>query len=218
MPVVQKPALRVAVVEDEHFTREALRKLLDGSGRCKVSGAFSCMEDALPGIVADLPDVVVVDIGLPGISGVDGIRILRGHYPQLALLVFSVYEDDEHIFEAVRAGACGYLLKTMQLSRMVESIEDVMGGGAPMSPRIARRILQLFRVMRPPEPSGTDLSPHEIRLLRLLAGGHTYKSAALGLGVTSHAVSFHLRNIYEKLHVHSKAEAVGKATRIGILN
>ena len=217
MQSAQKPMVRVAVIEDERVTREALQKLLDGSERCRVADAFGCMEDALPKIGADLPDVVVVDLGLPGISGIDGIRILRGRYPHLAMLVLSIYADDVRIFDAVCAGACGYLLKTMPLARLVESIEDVVDGGAPMSPQIARRVLQLFRVMRPPERAGDELTPHEIRLLKLLAEGHTYKTAAIELDVTPHTVSFHLRHIYDKLQVHSKAEAVSKALRSGIV-
>ncbi len=217
MASIDQSIIRVGIVEDHRATREILYKLLDGSANCRVAAVFACMEEALPGIGVDLPDVVLVDIGLPGMSGIDGIRILRNRYPNIPLLVLSVYGDDERIFEAICAGACGYLLKTMPLACLADSIQDVMNGGAPMSPQVARRIIQLFREMRPPERANDGLTPHEIRLLKLLAEGHTYKTAAVQLGVTPHTVSFHLRHIYDKLQVHSKSEAVSKALRRGLL-
>jgi DNA-binding NarL/FixJ family response regulator len=218
MGTTAQPVVRVGIVEDERVTRELLQKLLDGSGNCRVGAAFGCMEEALSEIGTHLPDVVLVDIGLPGMSGIEGIRILRGRYPHIPLMVLSVYRDDERIFEAVCAGACGYLLKTMPLARLAESIQDVVHGGAPMSPEVARRVVELFRRMRPPERASHDLTAHEIRLLKLLAEGHTYKTAAVQLGVTAHTVSFHLRQIYDKLQVHSKSEAVSKALRRGLVS
>jgi DNA-binding NarL/FixJ family response regulator len=154
-----------------------------------------------------------VDIGLPGISGIEGIRQLRQLYPQLHLLVLTVYSDDERIFDAICAGACGYLLKKTPPARLLESITEVAGGGAPMSPEVARRVVELFRTIRPPERADYRLTPHEIRLLQLLVDGRNRKSAAVELGVSVHAVSFHLRHIYEKLQVHSRSEAVAKALR-----
>ncbi len=148
-----------------------------------------------------------------GISGLEGIRRLKEDHPDLPLLVLTVYDDDERIFEALCAGACGYLLKKTPPAKLLESIQEVMQGGAPMSPEVARRAVALFRDFAPPEKADYHLTPHELRLLKLLAEGHTYKTAAAQLNVTVHTVWFHLRKIYEKLQVHSKSEAVAKALR-----
>ena len=171
------------------------------------------MEEALPAIGAAAPDVALIDIGLPGMSGVDGIREIRRRYPRIRLLVLSVYNDDSRVFNAICAGACGYLLKKTPPAKLLESICEVVAGGAPMSPEIASRVLSLFRENAPPSHADYNLTPHELRLLKLLVEGYNYKTMAGLLGVTVHTVSFHMRNIYEKLEVHSKSEAVVKALR-----
>lgn len=157
--------------------------------------------------------LVLVDIGLPGMSGVQGIREIRRRHAGIRLLVLSVYNDDERIFNAICAGACGYLLKKTPPERLLDSIREVVAGGAPMSPEIASRVLALFRENAPPQQADYNLTPHELRLLRLLVEGHNYKTMSVLLGVTVHTVSFHMRKIYEKLEVHSKSEAVSKALR-----
>jgi len=214
---VETSTIRVAIIEDQRTTREALTTLLNGSPGFRASGAFGSMEEALPKIAVDLPDVVLIDIGLPGMSGTEGIRYLRERHPNLQMLVLTVYEDDERIFEAMCAGACGYLLKKAPLTRLLESIREVVDGGAPMSPEVARRVIRLFYEIRPPVRANYELSPHEVRLLKLLAEGHSYRTAAAELGVSAHTVSFHLRSIYDKLQVHSKSEAVSKAFRHGLI-
>jgi DNA-binding NarL/FixJ family response regulator len=159
----------------------------------------------------DVPDVALLDIGLPGMSGVDGIRLLKERYPRMLMLTLTVHDDDARIFDALCAGASGYLLKNTEPARLVESVKEAARGGAPMSPEVARRVIRLFREIRPPERADYSLTPHEIRILKLLVDGHNYKSAAARLGVTTSTVSFHLQHIYEKLQVHSKTEAVAKA-------
>src|SRR5207248_8553720 len=146
--------------------------------------AFRSMEEALAGLPRDLPDVALVEIGLPGMSGIDGIRHLAQLYPKLHLLVLTVYSDDDRIFDAICAGACGYLLKKTPPARLLESIAEVAGGGAPMSPEVARRVVELFRQVRPPERADYQLTPHEMRLLKLLVEGHNYKTAAVHLNVS----------------------------------
>jgi len=163
------------------------------------------MESALEDIGRDLPHLALVDIGLPGMSGIEGIRILGDRYPGLLMLVLSVYNDDERIFDALCAGACGYLLKNTPPARLLASLEEAVMGGSPMSPQIARRVVTLFRDTRPPETPDSQLTPHETRLLKLLVEGHSYKSAAKELRVSVHAISFHMRSIYDKLQVHSKS-------------
>ena len=146
-------------------------------------------------------------------SGIDGIRILKEHYPKLIILMLSVYDDDERIFDALCAGACGYLLKKTPPARLLEALREAAGGGGPMSPEVAARVITLFREIRPPDRAAYNLTPHESRLLRLFVEGHNYKTAAAELGVTVHTISFHLRSIYEKLQVHSKSEAVAIALK-----
>src|SRR5580700_9889078 len=182
-------ALKIAIVEDQPKIREGLRILIDSAEGFRCSGSFGSMELALEGIDQDLPDVALVDIGLPQMSGIDGIRLLKKDHPQLAILMLTVYDDDRRIFDALCAGACGYLLKTTPPARLLESLREAAGGGAPMSPAVARRVLDLFRQFRPPERADYGLTAHEIRLLKLLVEGHNFQSAAGKLGVTVHAIS-----------------------------
>jgi DNA-binding NarL/FixJ family response regulator len=203
----------VALIEDERHIREALEALINGHEGYRCMGAFRSMEEALSRPWPRVPDVVLVDIGLPGMSGLEGLRYLRERCPTAALVMLTVYEDDERIFDALCAGACGYLLKRTPSAKLLENLREAKLGGAPMSPEVARRVISLFRTVRPPARANYDLTPHEVRLLKLLVDGHNYKSAAAELGVTFHTVAFHVQNIYEKLQVHSKSEAVAKALR-----
>lgn len=207
------PPLKVALIEDQPTIREGLRTLIDGTAGYRCSGSFGSVEEALNLIGNAIPDVVLVDIGLPRMSGIEGIRVLRQKYPDLPALVLTVYDDDKRIFDAICAGACGYLLKKTPPARLMESLKETVEGGAPMSPEVARRVIALFREVRPPQSADYQLSPHEIRLLRLLVEGHNYKTAAAELKVSVNTIRFHIRSIYEKLHVHSKSEAVAKALR-----
>lgn len=202
----------VAIVEDQREIREGLAALITGTPGFRCTGRFASMEEALAGLHG-APGVVLLDIGLPGMSGIEGLGLLRERYPGLAVLMLTVYDDDDRIFEAICAGAGGYLLKTTPPARLLESITDVAGGGAPMSSEVARRVIRLFRDIRPPTRADYDLTPHETRLLRLLVNGHNYKTAAVELGVSVNTIAFHMRRIYEKLQVHSKSEAVAKALR-----
>src|SRR5580765_5179975 len=213
MNAENEPTIRVAIVEDRREIREGLSTIINGTPGFRCSGSYRTMEDALEHIGADLPDIVLNDIGLPGMSGIDGIRILKERYPSLLVLMLTIYNDDDRIFDALCAGASGYLLKNTQPARLLEALREAMAGGAPMSPEVARRVIALFREFRPPDSTKCELTPHEIRLLRLFVEGHNYRTAAAELGVTVHTISFHLRSIYEKLQVHSKSEAVAKALR-----
>jgi DNA-binding NarL/FixJ family response regulator len=209
--------IRVAIIEDHHKFRECLEFLLNNTAGYRCVGSFRSMEEALEKIKFELPDVALVDIGLPGMSGVDGVRVLKERYPALLMLMNTVYDDDERIFQALCAGASGYLLKKTPPVKLLESLKEAIAGGAPMSPEVARRVLTLFRNVRPPERGDYQLTPHELRLLKLLVEGHSYKTAATQLGVSVKTISFHLQKIYEKLQVHSKSEAVAKAFRNGLV-
>jgi DNA-binding NarL/FixJ family response regulator len=211
---VQRPAdliIKTAIVEDQRDIRDALTALINGTAGYRCTGSFRSMEEAFEKIRQDLPDVVLCDIELPGMNGIEGIRILKERYPDLLLLMLTVYDDDERIFDALCAGACGYLLKRTPPAKLLESLREAVTGGAPMSPEVATRVITLFREIRPPERCDYELTPHETRLLKLLVEGHNYTTAAVELGVSYNTIKFHMRHIYEKLQVHSKSEAVSKA-------
>src|SRR5580765_8698968 len=205
--------IKVAIVEDRREIRQGLAMLIGGTEGFRCTGSYGSMEEALQKISFELPDVVLNDIGLPGMSGIEGIKILKERYPNLLILMLTVYDDDDRIFDALCAGACGYLLKRTPPLKLLESLKEAVDGGAPMSPEVARRVISLFREIRPPERADYDLTPHETRLLKLLVEGHNYKTAAVEVGVSVTTVAFHMRNIYDKLQVHSKSEAVAKALR-----
>lgn len=212
--VSQSPnIIKVLLIEDLRDVREGLTVLINGSPGFRCSASFRTMEEALRSLAVDLPDVVLTDIGLPGMSGLEGMRILKERYPELPIVALTVYDDDDDIFDALCAGASGYLLKNTPPVRLLEGLRDVVSGGAPMSPEVARRVIHLFREFRPPERSPSQLTPQETELLKLIVDGHSYKTAATRLAISASTVSFHLQNIYSKLQVHSKSEAVAKALR-----
>ena len=211
------PVIDVAIVEDQRETREGLSFLINSTDHFECRHVYASMEAALEGIGKKPPRVALIDIGLPGLSGIDGVRILRDRHPSIAPVVLTVYKDDERIFQAICAGACGYLLKKTQPARLLEAVREIAGGGAVMSPEVAIRVVELFRKTQTPEHSSAGLSPQEMRLLKLLTEGHQNKTAAAELGISIHTVSFHLRSIYEKLHVHSRSEAVARALRDGLV-
>ena len=210
-------SVRVAIIEDQREVREGLRTLIDGTSGFKCVSSFRTMEEALAGIDANPPDVILTDIGLPGMSGVEGIRILRERHKAIPIVALTVYDDDDDVFNALCAGASGYLLKNTPPARLLESLREVADGGGPMSPEVARRVIRLFRQFRPPQRAEYHLSQQETEVLKLLVDGHHYKTAAKTLGISVNTVSFHLRNIYAKLEVHSKSEAVAKALRKGLV-
>jgi DNA-binding NarL/FixJ family response regulator len=205
--------VKVVIIEDVREVREGLAILINGTPRFRCTNSFRTMEDALAALRTSCPDVILTDIGLPGMSGVEGIRLLRERLPDVPVLALTVYDDDENVFNAICAGASGYLLKNTPPGRLLESLDEVADGGAPMSPEIAHRVLTLFRQFRPPARAPSELTPQEITLLKLMIEGHHYKTAASEMGISINTVSFHLRHIYEKLQVHSKTEAVAKALR-----
>jgi DNA-binding NarL/FixJ family response regulator len=205
--------IKVAIIEDQRDIREGLATMFRFTDGYRCTGCYRSMEEALEKIGYDVPDVALVDIGLPGMNGIEGIRILRERHQKILLLMLTVYEDDEYIFDALCAGASGYLLKKTPPARLIESVREARDGGAPMSPEIARKVIKLFRDIRPPERADYHLTPHETRLLKMLVDGNNYKTAAVELKVSVTTVAFHMRNIYEKLQVHSKSEAVSKALR-----
>lgn len=207
----------MAIIEDQARTREGLRALIASSEGFECTGTWGSMEEALAADWRSPANVVLVDLGLPGMSGIDGIAVLRRRSPDAALVVLTVYEDNDRVFRALCAGATGYLLKNTAPAKLMEGLREANRGGAPMSPEIARLVVELFRKVHPPEKAQHNLTPQEIRLLKLLVEGHSYKTAAVEMDVSINTVAFHIQNIYGKLQVHSKSEAVARALNENLL-
>jgi DNA-binding NarL/FixJ family response regulator len=216
---IPTPPLRVAVVEDDRPTREGLRLLLDGTPGFHCVATFHNAEAALSApIVADKrADVALLDVHLPGMTGTDAVPKLRERWPDTLILMLTVFAEDETVFASLCRGASGYLLKKTPPARLLEAIREASEGGAPMSPEIARKVIRMFRDFTPREPLDTDLTPAELRLLQLLAEGYSYRAAGEKLHVSINTIRSYIRAIYEKLHVHSKSEAVSKALKAGLI-
>lgn len=206
-------SITVALVDDESAIRKGLGLLISGTPGYRCVGAFGSVEEALRCLGREVPDVLLLDINLPGMQGSEGARLFHESHPTMQILMLTVYDEDEHIFESICNGASGYLLKRTPPSELLEAIRDVYQGGAPMSPEVARKVVQLFRKTGPAEKIDHNLTPHEVRLLALLAEGYSYQATADHLHVSINTVRDYIRSIYDKLHVHSKAEAVRKALK-----
>lgn len=208
--------VNVVIVEDERDVRDGLAALIHGTPGFRCTSRYRTMEEALKEIGSHV-DVFLTDIRLPGITGIEGIALIRKRFPDLPILALTIYDSDDQVFRALCAGASGYLLKNTTPARLLESISEAAAGGAPMSPEVARRVVRLFRDFRPAPEADYRLTPQESEVLRLLAEGHHRKTAAQAMGISVNTVSFHLKHVYEKLQVHSKTEAVAKALRERLL-
>ena len=207
--------ISVAIIEDVAELRGGLVTLLSGYEGFTCAGAFASGEDALRGIPPLRPNVILMDIHLPGISGIDCAALLRQKLPQTPIMMLTVYEDDEKIFRALKAGAVGYLLKKTPPARLLEAIREVHEGGAPMSNQIARRVIASFHTDARHQPGGLGLSSREQEILDQVAKGLRYKEIADALFISPETVRTHLRNIYQKLHVRSATEALRRVAPNG---
>ena len=202
--------ISVSIVEDDAQVRASLAKLIDSSPDCHCVSRHGSAENALEEIPKIEPDVVLMDINLPGINGVECVRRLKPRFPATQIIMLTVYQNTEHIFNALAAGATGYLLKQTPPDELLAAIREVHDGGSPMSSHIARKIVQSFQQVVTPSPEAQTLSPREVQVLDLLAKGFLYKEIAETTKVTYATVHTHIRHIYEKLHVRSRTEAVAK--------
>jgi DNA-binding NarL/FixJ family response regulator len=200
----------VSIVEDHQGTRESLVALLKAEPSMKCLGAHGSGEAAVKAIPIEKPDVAIVDINLPGMSGIECVARLKTQMPSLQLLMLTTYQQSDIIFDSLRAGASGYLLKNMSHSELIQAVEQVHAGGAPMSTQIARKVVEHFRSVSQPSSEVDRLSPREQEVLAMLAKGFLYKEIGDNLGITLNTVRMHLRHIYEKLHVRSRTEATVK--------
>ncbi|NJD22962.1 MAG: response regulator transcription factor [Melioribacter sp.] len=211
--------IKVAIIEDNNTIREGLAALINGTVGYSCVGSFDDCESFLSKLDRMDVDVVLMDIGLPGMSGIDGITKAKKIKPDLNILMLTVYEDSQSVFKALCAGACGFLVKKTPPSRLLEAIKDASEGGAPMSSLIARQVINVFRQTQGKisEEKETDLSTREIEVLTSLSDGNNYQEIADRLFISVDTVRHHIRNIYRKLHVHSQSEAVAKAIRKGLI-
>jgi DNA-binding NarL/FixJ family response regulator len=211
--------INVAIVEDNKTIREGLAALIGGTQDYNCIGSFPDCEKFLSFLPKADIDVVLMDIGLPGMNGIEGVKRAREMNPTLNILMLTVYDESSIVFEALCAGACGYLVKKTPPSRLLEAIKDIYDGGSPMSSNIARQIISVFQQNKGSNgnQSSYDLSPREKEVLTLLADGYNYQEIADKIFISVDTVRHHIRNIYKKLHVHSQSEAVAKAIRKGLI-
>ncbi|MEL6848548.1 MAG: response regulator transcription factor [Bacteroidota bacterium] len=205
--------IHIALVEDDPELRQLMQLILDRSPGFRCSLHFEDAETAIPEIIRYQPDVVLMDIGLPGISGIEAVQTLQESIPDIPILMLTVQVEQEMIFKSLYAGASGYLLKSTAPVEILEAIKEATMGGAPMSREIARKVIQSFH--RPQQQ--LSLSARELEVLKHLCDGETYTSIAELLFLSPHTVKVHIKNIYDKMHVHSRAEAVKKAIKEGLI-
>jgi DNA-binding NarL/FixJ family response regulator len=210
--------IRVTIFEDNNSLRIGLGHMIQQAEGFIFAGGFENCKDLLANIESTKPDVVLMDIGMPGINGIEAVRILRDAYPEIKILMQTVFEEDEKIFESIHAGASGYILKNTGAARILEFIRETYTGGAPMSPLVAKKVLRM--IARQPSistPGSFDLSDREKEILAGLVKGMSYRLIGETCFISIDTVRSHIRNIYEKLHVHSKVEAVAKAIKGNIV-
>jgi len=203
-------SIAVSIVEDDRKTREGLVALLRRASGIRLLGVHPSGEAALAGVPVEQPEVVLMDINLPGISGIDCIAKLKAQMPELRALMLTTYEDSHLIFNSLRAGASGYILKNKSSAELLTAIEQVHEGGAPMSMRIARKVVAFFNELPGPAPESERLSEREAQVLAALAKGLLYKEIGIQLKISENTVRTYIKRIYEKLHVNSRTEAVAK--------
>jgi len=201
---------KVIVVEDNRGLREQLVQILGSAKDIRCVGAFGSAEEALKEVPARKPDVVLMDIKLPGMSGIECVAELKRMLPALQIIMVTVYEDSERLFRALKAGANGYLVKSGPPSHLLEAVRDVSGGGSPMSSHIARKVVQHFHLLGPSPAEAENLSPREQQVLGLLAEGFIYKEIGDKLKIGVETVRTYVKSICQKMHVRSRIEAVAK--------
>jgi DNA-binding NarL/FixJ family response regulator len=205
--------IRVAIIEDDRAVREGLGMIIGATPGYECTAKFYSVEEALRLMNGTPPDVLLLDIHLPGMLGSEAVRVFREKYPSLQVLMLTIYDGQDKVFESICNGACGYLLKKTPPAKLLEAIREAHEGGAPMSPEIARKVITLFQQSGAPEKFDEPLTPQETRLLKLLSEGYSYQNSAGQMNISINTVRNYIRSIYDKLHVNTKSEAVSKALR-----
>jgi DNA-binding NarL/FixJ family response regulator len=203
----------IGIVEDNDVLRRSMQLLLENSGRFKVIFSLHDARSLLTETEVHMPRLLLMDIDMPGINGIDAVKMVKKDFPAVDVVMFTIFEDDEKIFRSVMAGASGYLLKKIPPAKLLEALDDFVQGGAPMTGSIASRVLQMFRKQTHQTAASFNLSPRELDILTAITEGKSYRIIASERFLSTETVRSHVKNIYEKLHVHSKAAAVAKAFR-----
>src|SRR5688572_25045515 len=202
--------IKITIVEDNNTLRNSLQSLFNRTPGMTCVSALALLMNVVSDLSKDVPDVVLMDIDLPNISGIEGVRTIKNTYEKVQILMFTVFEDDEKIFAAIRAGASGYLLKKTPPAEIIEAVMELHAGGAPMSPSIARKVLQAFQAPAHTSINDYELTPREKEILFSLVDGLSYKKIGEKYFISLSTIRTHISNIYAKLHVHSKSQAVAK--------
>lgn len=212
-PAPESGVIRVAIVDDDEWLSEDLARKLNEAGGFRCKNCYRTAEAALEKLPVERPDVVLMDIALPGLSGIECVRRLKDLWPEANILMLTVYEETDKIFAALRAGACGYLLKRSSVPELLEAIADLHQGGSPMSSSVARRVVKFFAAETKVDPHMEQLSAREHEILDLLVEGRANKEIADRLAISVHTVRMFIRRIYKKMHVHSRGEAVARVIK-----
>lgn len=200
--------IRIVIVEDDNDIRDTYRVIINGSSKFKVINTFANVRDALESFVLELPDIILMDIGLPGINGIQGTRMIHEKYPDTEVVMVTVHEDSDYVYQALKAGASGYITKSANYHELLSALEEIAKGGAPMSSQIARRIVEDFHLN-----TVSPLSPRETEVLHRIAQCKTYTQISEELFISKETTKTFIKNIYSKLQVNSKSEAIAKATQ-----
>ncbi len=210
-------SIKVVIFDDNDTLRDSIALLLGEMKDLTLVGSYSHCLDVVQNIKDTRPDVVIMDIDMPGMNGIEGVKLIRKNCPSVQILMFTVFDDEEKVFAAIKSGAAGYILKNAEPGQLVQAIVEVYNGGAPMTPGIARKVLQQFQTFLPQEKTDYNLSNREKEVLALLVSGFSYKMISAKLDITYDTVRAHMKKIYEKLHVASMTEAVAKAINQNLL-
>lgn len=208
---MEMSGIKVIIFDDNDSLRDSVAMLLHDSNDFTLVGSYSHCLDVVENIEQTTPDIVIMDVDMPGMNGIEGVKLIRKNFPTVQILMLTVFDDDEKVFAAIKAGATGYILKNAEPKSLLQAISEVYNGGVPMTPGIARKVLHQFQTILPEEEKDYHLSIREKEVLNLLVNGLSYKMIAGKLNITYDTVRAHMKKIYEKLHVASMTEAVAKA-------
>lgn len=218
MTSLQKKFISITIIEDNNHLRSAWRSMLEKVGDFILLDDYNSCEDALKASDIGDSDVILMDISLPGMSGIEGVETILSQFPNINIIMITVHDDDDHIFDAIRAGAVGYLLKSVKPKEMLEAIRQVMDGASPMTPHIARKVISAFQRSAENASSHMQLKEKEQEVLEYLADGKSYRMIAEEMNLSVHSIRYYLRSIYEKLQVSSRSEAVAQGLKQRLIN
>ncbi len=218
MMINENPIISISLIEDNRYVRFGMEELINSIPEFALAGSFENCEKAFETSAIEESDVVLMDIGLPGMSGIEGVKYISKNYPDVIVLMCTIHSDDQKIFDAICAGAVGYLLKEISADELIRAIKDSRSGGSPMSPNIARKVISYFQKSKTSiYETSNDLTEREIQVLKKMAEGKSYSMISNELFLSIDGVRYHIRHIYEKLHVHSRGEAVAKGFKNGLI-